>query len=131
MIGLALVLRDAVHEHFGWRFSIMAILAGAALSLAVSPPALALASAVAFALAEFADLAVYAPLRRRGLALAVLVSGVAGAFIDSMLFVWLAFGTLNLAVGTTLAKLYASALAAFILSARAERASVPVKRIRT
>lgn len=115
LIGLALVLRDAVHELAGWRASIAAILAGGILSLIFSPPALAIASASAFVVAELADLSVYAPLRKRGRPLAVAASGLAGAAIDSALFVWLAFGSLEFSAGNTLAKIYASAAVAVIL----------------
>lgn len=118
MIGLALVLRDWLHELAGWRWSAVAVLLGGALSLLVSPAEIALASAVAFTVAEMADLGVYAPLRRRGLALAVMASGVVGAFVDSALFVYLSFGSLELSVGTALAKIYASAAVALLLTMR-------------
>lgn len=118
MIGLALVLRDGLHQYAGSLWAFLAILAGGALSLAVSPPALALASAVAFTVAEVADLSVYAPLRRRGLAVAVLASGVVGAAIDSALFVYLAFGSLSLSAGLLLAKMYASTAVAVFLGLR-------------
>lgn len=118
MIGLALVLRDWLHELGGWKLAAAAILAGAALSVAVSP-ALAMASAAAFMLAETADLLVYTPLRRRGRHWAVLGSGVVGAAVDSVLFLWLAFGALDGAAGLVLAKLYASAAVAAWLAWRA------------
>lgn len=121
MIGLALVLRDWLHELAGWRWSFVAVLAGAALSLLFSPPALAVASATAFLLAETADLAVYAKLRERGKPLAVLASQVVGAALDSALFVWIAFGSLDFSAGTTLAKIYAGALVAAILWAKNRR----------
>ena len=117
MIGLALVLRDWLHEVAG-RWTVMAaIVLGATLSLIVAPPAIATASAVAFLIAELADFAVYSPLRNRQLALAVLFSGMVGAFVDSAIFVYLAFGSFDLSLGTTLAKIYASAIAAAALTA--------------
>ena len=67
MIGVALVLRDLVQRRLGVEFGVGAIIAGAALSAAVAPPALILASAVAFLLSEAADFAVYTPLARRRL----------------------------------------------------------------
>ena len=115
MIGLALVLRDAVHESLGARWAFAAVLLGAALSLLFSPPALAVASAAAFLVAELCDMAVYARLRRNGRALAVAASGVVGAALDSALFVWLAFGSFEFSAGTTLAKIYASAAVALWL----------------
>lgn len=118
LIGLALVLRDWLHELAGWRWSLIAVVAGGLLSLAVSPPQIALASAVAFTVAELGDLSVYAPLRRRGLALAVMASGVVGAFVDSALFVWVAFGSLELSIGTAIAKMYASTVVAALMFGR-------------
>lgn len=118
MIGLALVLRDWLHELAGWRWSAVAILAGAGLSLLFSPPALAIASATAFLIAEMADLGVYAKLRARGKPVAVMASQVVGAFIDSAIFVYLAFGSFEFSAGTTLGKLYAGAAVATILWAR-------------
>lgn len=118
LIGAALVLRDGLHEAAGRGWVLACVLAGAALSLAFSPPALALASAVAFLISELADWAVYSRLRARGLALAVLLSGLAGAVIDSLLFSWLAFGVVKWAPGLIVAKLYASAAFALWLAAR-------------
>jgi len=118
MIGLALVLRDWLHEMAGWRWALWMVLIGGVLSLAVSPPALAIASAVAFTLSELADLAVYSKLRKRGKAMAVMASQIVGAGLDSMLFVWLAFGSLDHAAGNTLGKIYAGAVVAVILWAK-------------
>jgi len=122
MIGAALVLRDLVHEWAGWKWALAAVMIGAALSLLTSPPALAIASAAAFLFAELADLAVYSRLRNRGKAIAVAASGIIGAALDSMLFVWLAFGSLQFSAGTTLAKVYASVAVAAWLYVKARRA---------
>src|SRR4051812_36136078 len=94
MAGIALVLRDLVQRRLGVVASTLAILAGAALSALLAPPALVIASAVAFLLSEFADLGVYTPLARRGLVLAVVASGVAGLVVGFFVFLWLAFGPL-------------------------------------
>jgi len=122
MIGIALVLRDWLHELAGWKWSLFAVLLGSVLSLAFSPPQIAIASAVAFGLAELADLAVYARLRERSRPLAVMASQVVGAALDSAIFVWIAFGSLDFSAGTTLAKIYAGALVAMILWAKTKRA---------
>jgi uncharacterized PurR-regulated membrane protein YhhQ (DUF165 family) len=121
MIGAALVLRDWLHELGGAKLAVAAVLVGALLSLLVSPPALAVASAVAFLIAELCDTAVYAPLRKRWPAWAVLASGTVGAAVDSMIFVWLAFGSLEFSAGTTLAKIYASVAVAGVLAWRARK----------
>jgi hypothetical protein len=73
MVGLALVLRDLVHD-LGGRWSVLwAIVLGTTLSYAWAGPGLAVASAVAFAVAELADMAVYAPIRAHGLRAALLL----------------------------------------------------------
>lgn len=116
VIGAALVLRDAVHQTLGPRWALGAIAIGGVVSLFVAPPALALASAVAFLASELADFAVYAPLRKRRLTLAVLASGIVGATIDSALFLYLAFGSTNFLGGQLLGKLYATLIAAAVLA---------------
>lgn len=121
MIGLALVLRDWLHELAGWHWSFAAVLIGAAMSLTFSAPALATASAAAFLFAEMADLAVYARLRARSRPLAVLASQLVGAALDSALFVYLAFGSFEFSAGTTLAKIYAGVVISLFLVARNRR----------
>lgn len=87
--GAALLLRDVVHDICGPRWVLVGILFGAALT-AVTAPSLVVASATAFLLAELLDMAVYSPLRERGWARAVLLSGVAGALVDTCVFLALA-----------------------------------------
>lgn len=111
MIGLALVLRDLVQRRLGLAWVLAAILAGAALSAAVAPASLVLASAVAFLVSELADCAVYTPLQRRGLVLAVFLSSVAGLLVDSGLFLWLAFGSLGYLPGQVIGKAWMVLLA--------------------
>ena len=64
------------------------------------------ASAAAFLLSELADFAVYTPLQSRGLVLAVLASSLVGLVADSILFLWLAFGSLDFLAGQILGKLW-------------------------
>ena len=106
MIGLALVLRDMVQRRLGRSVGLAAIVAGAALSGAIAPPQLVFASTVSFLLSELADFAVYTPLQARGLVLAVLASSVVGLIVDSILFLWLAFGSLEFLAGQILGKLW-------------------------
>lgn len=84
--GLALGLRDALHQLGGVRWVLGAIAAGVGVSALVGDGRIALASAVAFGLAELVDLLVYLPLRRRGWRRAVVASNVVGALVDSALF---------------------------------------------
>src|ERR1039458_9725635 len=60
----------------------------------LAPAALVIASAAAFLLSEFADFAVYTPLARRRLVLAVLASSSVGLVVDSIVFLWLGFTAL-------------------------------------
>jgi hypothetical protein len=104
MVGVALVLRDLVQRRLGAIMSALAILCGTALSALLAPPSLVVASGVAFLLSEFADLAVYTPLARRRLVLAVVASSVVGLVVDSIVFLWLAFGSLDFLPGQVVGK---------------------------
>ena len=104
MIGIALVLRDLVQRRVGVGVAAFAIAAGAALSALVAPPALVVASAVAFLVSELADFAVYTPLARRRLVAAVVASSMAGLVVDSIVFLWLAFGSLDFLLGQIVGK---------------------------
>ena len=111
MIGLALVLRDLVQRRLGVEFGIGAIIVGAAISAGLAPASLVVASAAAFLLSEFADFAVYTPLARQRLVAAVVASSVVGLVVDSIVFLWLAFGSLEFLVGQIIGKLWMVLLA--------------------
>lgn len=104
MIGLALVLRDLVQRRLGATWALGAIAVGTVVSAALAPPALVIASATAFLLSELADLAVYTPLQRRRLILAVAASSLVGLAVDSVVFLWLAFGNLDYLWGQIVGK---------------------------
>ena len=104
MAGLALVLRDLVQRRLGVTYGLIAIGAGTVLSAALAPAPLVVASAVAFLLSELADFAVYTPLQKRGLLLAVAASSLVGLVADSLLFLWLAFGSLEFLAGQIVGK---------------------------
>lgn len=114
MVGAALVLRDIVHERLGGYAALAAIGLGACLSYFLAAPSLVIASTLAFVLAELADFAVYSPLRKRRLGLAVFASGAVGAVVDSAVFLWLAFSSLAFIEGQILGKIWMS-LAAFLI----------------
>lgn len=88
--GAALVLRDAVQVNAGRFVAIGAIVVGALVSAWTSTPAIALASGVAFLVSEAVDMAVFTPLRERGLARAVVVSSIVSAPVDTVLFLAIA-----------------------------------------
>lgn len=104
--GLTFVLRDTVQDTAGRLVTVALIVLGGGLSLAlaltifeanpnflppgVTPVSIALASGVAFLASEAADLLVYTPLRRRGYIRAAVASNIVGAFVDTVLFLWIA-----------------------------------------
>jgi uncharacterized PurR-regulated membrane protein YhhQ (DUF165 family) len=114
--GVAFTLRDATQEYLGKRYAVLAIITGASLSALVSPQ-FALASGVAFLFSELADFAVYTPLRVRSWLAAVLASNVVGLVIDSMLFLWLAFGSLDFLIGQVVGKAWMTLLAIVLIFA--------------
>jgi uncharacterized PurR-regulated membrane protein YhhQ (DUF165 family) len=75
------------------------------------------ASAVAFLFSELADFAVYQPLRERRRLLAVFASNVVGLVIDSILFLWIAFGGLDFIEGQIIGKLWTTVFAVVVLLA--------------
>lgn len=104
MVGAALVLRDLVQRRLGFLAAVAAILIGAAISGLVAPLALVTASAAAYLLSEFSDLAVYTPLQERRFVTAVIASSVVGLIVDSIVFLWLAFGSLEFLAGQVVGK---------------------------
>lgn len=125
-VGLAFTLRDVTQETLG-RYAVLAAIAvGAVVSYFVSDANLAAASAVAFGLSELADFAVYQPLRRRGWLRAVVASNIVGLVVDSVLFLWIAFGSLAFLNGQIVGKaLMTGAAVALIALVNGHRRAVP------
>lgn len=96
--GATLALRDAIQDTLGRKMVLLVILGGSVLSFAIADAAIAVASGVAFLLAELLNFAVYTPIRERAKfgdrrwALAVASSNFAGAVIDTAVFIGIAFG---------------------------------------
>jgi uncharacterized PurR-regulated membrane protein YhhQ (DUF165 family) len=107
LVGVALVLRDLVQRRLGSGWALLAIVIGAALSATLAPPSLVVASATAFLFSELADFAVYTPLQRRGLVLAVALSSAVGLVVDSVVFLHFAFGSLDYLAGQIVGKAWA------------------------
>lgn len=125
--GAALLFRDAIQDHLGRAAVVAAVVLGAGLS-ALTAPALALASAVAFLLAEMVDFAVYTPLRCRGWVRAVVASNLVGAVLDTGAFLALAGFpvTARAVVGQLVGKAWATAVpVAVVLVLRRSRRAVP------
>lgn len=106
-VGAALVLRDVVQRCLGLTFGLLAIAVGAGASTLVAPASLVVASGLAFLVSELADFAVYTPLQRRRLVLAVVASSCLGLVVNSIVFLWLAFGSLAFLPGQVVGKLWA------------------------
>lgn len=113
--GLAFTFRDLTQETLGRRWTVAAIVIGAALSGVLSG-LLALASGAAFLLSELADFAVYTPLRERHWIGAVAASNIVGLTVDSALFLWLAFGSLDFLSGQIVGKVTMTVLAVVLLT---------------
>jgi len=119
LIGAALAARDYIQRTAGKKAALVAIAVGVALSYVVNP-AVATASAAAFLLGELADFAVFTPISRRNLPVAVLASGITGGVIDSLVFLQLAFGSTQYWQGQVIGKtLVAIACALSVVAYRA------------
>lgn len=105
LIGLNLTTRDKLHDLWGvhrLRNMVLLIMAGSIISylavivLGVGPPdivaRIALASCVAFAVAESCDAFLYQSIRNRPWLERANTSNLLGAFLDSAIFVSIAFG---------------------------------------
>lgn len=113
-VGVSLLLRDMVQEYWGKTFVVYLILVAAALS-ALFNLKFALASGVAFFASEMLDLAVYTPLRRHGFAVAALASNAVGLVVDSVVFLTLAFGSLQFLPGQILGKTFSTVIAVMLV----------------
>jgi len=118
--GFALVARDGVQVSLGPYWTLAAVGSGAVLSAITSNPAIAIASGIAFLVSELVDFAVFTPMRSRSLPIAVIVSSVASAPVDTVLFLHLAgFGvTWQAVLGQFIVKTAVAGIAAIYLSAR-------------
>ena len=106
-VGVALVLRDVVQRQLGASWALAAVVLGTALSALIAPAALVVASGCAFLLSELTDFAVYTPLQRRRLVLAVVLSSIAGLVVDSLVFLQLAFHSQEFLPGQVVGKAWA------------------------
>jgi uncharacterized PurR-regulated membrane protein YhhQ (DUF165 family) len=125
VVGVAFTLRDLLHRIAGPYVVMAAIVVGAALSLLIAP-AFAVASGVAFLVSELVDLLVYTPLQRRSWLGAIALSNTVGLAVDSLLFLWLAFGSLAFFWGQCVGKSWMTLIAVLLLAAaRYGRALLP------
>lgn len=116
LIGVALALRDYVQEKAGRNLTFVAIATGIGLSYIVNP-AVATASAVAFAISELIDLVIYTKIRRKNKPVAIATSGIIGGVIDSLIFLQIAFGSTMFWQGQVIGKTVVAVLAALMFKA--------------
>jgi uncharacterized PurR-regulated membrane protein YhhQ (DUF165 family) len=114
-IGFALVARDYVQHRLGKKYALLAIALGVAFSFLVNPD-LAIASGAAFALGELSDFAVYTPLRKYSTFAAVALSGIVGGIVDSLIFLQIAFDSIQYWQGQVIGKMWMALVGAIVLS---------------
>lgn len=103
MAGLSFSARDWLQESAGRAITLLAIALGAGISALLSPQ-LAVASGLAFLLSETLDMTVYTWLRKRGLLTALVASNAVGLVADSVLFLAVAFNSLEFLPGLLVGK---------------------------
>ena len=92
VVAISFVLRDLAQITLGRTFAWSAIGVGTLLSWWLASPALAIASGAAFLISESTDAAIFTPLANRGKFLVgVIVSGYIAGFVDSAVFLRIAF----------------------------------------
>lgn len=127
--GFALALRDGLHEAAGVRGVLAALAAGIAVSALTADPRIVVASTVAAAAGELADLAAYTPLRTRWRRTAVTVSGAVGGLVDTVGFLWLAgFGLTAQSVGGQVLVKAVWVTAAYLVVREVLRRALPRQR---
>ena len=105
MIGIALVLRDLVQRRLGVAYSAGAIIVGALLSAAVAPAVAGACLGVRRSCSRSSPIS--RSTRRSpaaGWSLAVVASSAVGLVVDSIVFLWLAFGSLDFLLGQIVGK---------------------------
>ncbi|MCA1722789.1 MAG: VUT family protein, partial [Thermomicrobia bacterium] len=95
-------------------WAVLAILIGAFLSAFISKQ-FAVASGVAFLLGELADFTIYTPMRQRFWLLAMIVANTIGDVVDSAIFLYLAFGSINFIAGQVIGKAYCTLIPVALL----------------
>jgi uncharacterized PurR-regulated membrane protein YhhQ (DUF165 family) len=117
LIGIALFARDLLQEATNKKTVLIAIACGLPLSFIVGAN-VALASVVAFGFGELADFAVYDRLRKQSKNLAMIFSGLVGGIVDSMLFLYIAFGSITFWQGQIIGKTIMTLLCVVVLEGK-------------
>lgn len=104
--GLALVLRDILQQVAGLSLAIIAVIIGSGLSYYWIDPRLALAAGSAYCLSELSETGIYTWLQKHSLIFAVIISATIGLFVDSLVFLHLAFHSYKFIAGQIIGKLW-------------------------
>lgn len=121
LAGLSFALRDLVQEFLGIKWAAVAVMIGGVVAALITSPELAIASVVAFLMSELLDMLTFTIMRIRGqnLVYASVGSSVLGLVLDSVLFVYIAFGTTDYILGQSIGKAWMVALTIpFLLTIR-------------
>ena len=131
-VGLTFTFRDGMRERLGFSSTLIAIAIGGILSYALEVRVggdwfarIALASATAFFVSEFADAVVYERIRQYSRVLGMVASNTVGLVVDSAFFLTLAFGSLEFLTGQVVGKFYMTALALVLIVAWERGRRVP------
>lgn len=133
LIGLDLSLRDRLHETWHgdklWLKMFAVIITGGALTYMVNRDLMniALGSSLAFAGAMMADAMVYESLFKKKRIMKMNASNVVSAGVDTVLFIWIAFGTFmwKIMLLQYLAKVGGGLMWSFILTYNENRQTTP------
>jgi len=111
--GFTLLARNLGQDVIGRPRIIALMLLGIGISWWLATPALAVASAAAFAISETTDMAIYTPLRKHGWSVAALCAAAVSGIVDTVVFLRVAgfpltWGTVT---GQVLVKFGVSAVA--------------------
>lgn len=120
VVGATLVIRDFLQDALNSRAGMVALIVLGSLVSAFVNPHLAIASGVAFLVAETLDYLIYTPLRTRaGRVAGIVFSNAVSIPVDSLIFLSLAFGSLQFFAGQVVGKSIATLLAVGLLGAYA------------
>lgn len=124
IVGLWFVLRDFAHREIGGGWIYLPILVGMGLSFILAAPQVALASATAFVISEIADTVVF-QFTRRPFAQRIVFSSLIGVPLDSVIFLWLAFGATALSPIGVGAMMAAKMLGALVVAYGISKRNLP------
>lgn len=119
IVGFVFVVRDFAQRAIGHKV-LLAMLAGCAISWWMATPALALASAGAFAIGELADWSLYT-FTKKPFSKRILYSSLLGAPLDSIFFLSFIGIASPVSIGIMSASKLLGAFAVFLLVRRRER----------